>query len=142
VAAQFGVDVVIAADIYGREKGGHEKEKPLRQPGGRGGRSRSGVSFGEEMDNTVNIRSVADVAKFHFKIEQLGDIIHFHRKRRTVRQMVDQGLHFAEVYWPGEYFSHHCLCVEFAAELRGRRRLDPLLLLRDYSCFSQKSKDC
>jgi len=80
----------------GINEGRHEteKEKVERSKGGKEG-GRSGVATGEKVDHAVDIRGIADIAKFHFEVEEIRHAIHFHGKSRTIRKVIDQGVDFA-----------------------------------------------
>jgi hypothetical protein len=97
--AELGVNVMVAAEINGQFR--HQEHL-----GGRQGGAVSRVAFGKKMQYAVNVRGVANIAELHFKIKHFGNIVHFHRKRRAVRKMIDQGFNLAEVYRSGKYFFH------------------------------------
>lgn len=52
----------------------------------------SGISLGEKMDNTINVRGVTYMANVHFQIEEFSNATNIQGQGRTIRQMVDQGL--------------------------------------------------
>ena len=66
----------------------------------------SGVSFGEEMYNTINLGRVTDIAYLHFKIKQLFNALHFHGKCWTIRKMIDQGVNLGKINGNGKNFFH------------------------------------
>ena len=49
------------------------------------------------MDDTVDIRSLADIANLSFKVKETALAIHFHGKGGTIREMVDEGVDLAEI---------------------------------------------
>ncbi len=52
---------------------------------------KSGVSFREEMQNTVDIGGVADMAEFEFKIKIFLDAFNLQGKGWTIREMINNG---------------------------------------------------
>ena len=73
---------------------------------GREGGGISGIPFGEEMEDTIDICSIANVTHLHIEIDEPVQVVHFHRKSGTIREMIDQGIDFAQVNWIGKDFFH------------------------------------
>jgi hypothetical protein len=66
---------------------------------GEAGRTRSGWNLGvasrKEVENTIDIRGVADVAQFHVEIEKTVEVIHFNRECWSIGEMVNEGVDLA-----------------------------------------------
>ena len=68
----------------------------------------SSVSPGEKVNNTVDFRSITDVANFHFQVKYLLEVIHINGEGRAVGEVIYQGVDFAEIYsWSKKFF--HCV---------------------------------
>ena len=65
-----------------------------------------GVPFGKEMENAIDIRSIADVTHLHVEIDESLQIVHLYRKSGPIRQMIDQGVDFAQIKGIGKNFLH------------------------------------
>jgi hypothetical protein len=73
----------------------------------------SGVSFGEEVEDAVNIGGVANITQANIDIDELFQLVHFHRKGRPIRQMVDKSVHLAEINGVVIKFFHKHLLVRW-----------------------------
>lgn len=54
----------------------------------------SGVSFGKEVDHTVNVRRVAYIADLKGDVHDVVNVFSLQRKSRAVRQMIDKSFNF------------------------------------------------
>ena len=66
----------------------------------------SGIPFGEEVQNTVYVGGVADISHLHINIDKSVDFVHFDRERRTIREVVNQGVYLAQVNGVGKDAFH------------------------------------
>jgi hypothetical protein len=106
VVAEPGMDMTIGCYI---NQGRHVAEagKGYNQDRGKKGEGwNSSIPFREEMEDAIDIGGVADVAHFHIEIDKGAYFIHLHRKGRAIRQMIDQGIDFAQVNGIGKDFFH------------------------------------
>jgi len=60
-------------------------------------RGESGVSAGKEVEHSIDIRGVTDIANFHIKVEKTSKSIHLYGKGRAIREMINQGVDFTEI---------------------------------------------
>jgi hypothetical protein len=103
MVAESGVHMSIHGNI---DQGGHVIRKK------RGGKivekeaPNSGVASRKEVEDTINIRCVANVSQLHVKIDESVEVIHFHGKSWSIRKMVDKGVDFAQVDGIGKNFFH------------------------------------
>jgi hypothetical protein len=103
VVAQAGMDMAINGYInqsrHGVPEGGGER-------GGAYKRRWSGISFGEKMEYPIDFGGVADIAHFHVEIKKSHEFVHFDGKSRAIREMVNQGVNFAQVNGVGKNSFH------------------------------------
>jgi hypothetical protein len=71
-----------------------------------GGVMISGIAFGKEMEDTIDIGGVADIAHFYVEIDEPVQFVHFHRKGRSIWQMVNQSVDLAQVNGIGKNSFH------------------------------------
>jgi hypothetical protein len=73
---------------------------------GRGDDSCLCIASGKEVDDTIDVRGVADVALFHIDVNQILKTIHLQGEGWAIGQMVDKGVHLGQVYGVYEQFFH------------------------------------
>jgi hypothetical protein len=103
VVTEAGVDVAINRYIYQR---GHAAGATEGRSEGKRVREGSGIPLGEEMEDTIDLGGIADITHLHVKVDEPVQFVHFHRKSRSIREMVDQSVDFAQVNRIGKDFFH------------------------------------
>jgi len=62
---------------------------------GKGNEEGSGISFGKEVEDPVDIRGIANVTHLHIEIDESFQVSHLNRKSRAIGEVVDQGVDLA-----------------------------------------------
>jgi hypothetical protein len=92
VVAEAGVDMTIGRCV---NKRGHAKRENQEKRWGRGNGEESGIPFGKEMEDSIDIRGIADVTHFHVEIDEPFQVVHLDRKSGSIWQVIDQGVDLA-----------------------------------------------
>jgi hypothetical protein len=66
----------------------------------------SGIPFGKEMEDSIDIRGVADVTHFHVEVDESFQVVHLDQKSGSIWKMIDQGVDFAQIKGIGKNFFH------------------------------------
>jgi hypothetical protein len=98
--AQTSVDMTVFMDV---------DQWRFRMIECRGHEWASGISTGEKVDDPIDIRGITDIAQSHIEIDKVIHPVHFQGKDRAVRQVVDEGIDFAQVNRIGKKLSHGIL---------------------------------
>ena len=105
VAAAARMHMAVNGRVDQRLHGGGSEERE-RYAAGRAAQGNSGVAARKEMEHTVDVGGVADIPQFHVDVDESLESIQFHRKGRSVRQVVNQGIDFAQVNGAGKNSLH------------------------------------
>jgi len=92
VIAEAGMDMTIGRYINER---GHTRGEDLEKKWEKAMRRGSGISFGKEVEDPIDIRSIADVTHLHVEIDKPFQISHLNRKSGAIGEVVDQGVDLA-----------------------------------------------